>query len=161
MTKIITKIFCLSSIFLFPSSALSGTCPPGSNLYNDLIAWNHISVTDSEPILNNLTAWIETKKGKFDCDIEMMNTQGISLQLKCANKSTISQYDNNFDSNIYVTDANNSQFKMQVNTKNNISCFDDYVIEQQITEAFQQSFQFNIILEYNFQRKKVSAPVGF
>ncbi|GAB4529254.1 MAG: hypothetical protein Tsb0014_11110 [Pleurocapsa sp.] len=152
----------ITSFFFISSSALSNTCPPNLDLYRDLVAWNRISVTESEPILNSLTAWIETKKGKFDCEIKFLNTQSILLKLNCDNQSTITKYYSDASPGIYVTDANNSQFKMQEKpTEYKIYCFEDTVVEQQITEAFQEAFQFKIVLEYQFQRRKTLPPVGF
>ena len=64
----------------------------------------------------------------------------------------------NFYCYIYVTDANNSQFKMQQKpTRYNRTCSEDSVVELETTEAF----QFNIVLKYHYQRRKTLPPVGF
>ena len=40
-------------------------------------------------------------------------------------------------------------------------CSEELVTYKKFHEAYQKSFQFNIIIEISFKRRKVTQPIGF
>lgn len=105
-------------------------------------------------------AWIETKRGRFDCELINYREGGINFKLSCDNNSTIVSYFNEYSA--FVKDANNSEFKMKLGKEEfETTCYGDKVLLRETAIAFQKSFQFDVVIEYQYEKRKISPPLGF
>ena len=159
----IRSITLTSFSLLIASTALAEVdntnCPNGNTDINQIVEWEEESDGTMSPKEINHQAKIITKKGEFNCQVQGISPYGHEWIIKCNNGSTITQ---KVLRGIHVEDKLGRIYKMEHrNSKITTTCKENEVTYQHEVTAYQKSFDFDIIIESTYKRKKTPPPAGF
>lgn len=165
ITKSIFNILKLTALSLFTTStALAGldevnNCPNQNADINEVVVWERQEDGTHSPRSLSHKAYIVTKQGKFDCQVEAITDYRAEWVLRCGNESYIWT---DITEGIFVQDRKGSMYKMEfLNYNSSATCQKNKVIYQDELTAYQKSFQFDIFIKSTYERKKTPSPVGF
>ncbi|NBD18657.1 MAG: hypothetical protein GVY04_21760 [Cyanobacteria bacterium] len=134
-------------------------CPNQNADINEIVDWERQEDGTQSPKVKKHNAYIITQMGKFDCQVEWITAYRNEWWLRCGNGSNIWT---NITEGIFVQDRKGSMYKMKfLNYNSSATCHKDKVIYQDKVTAYQKSFQFDILIESIYQRKKTPRPSGF
>mgnify|MGYP006433985507 CR=1 FL=1 len=176
--KSITKILSLTSLSLLISSALlaeakNKNCPNSViNSIDKIVEWEETSDGTKSPKIKYHKAFILNKGKKIDCQLTWIHPYGSMWNIRCNNGASIKATvgggaaivprKSEGYGNIIVEDKNGNTYKMdRLNQESTTTCKENEVTIRLKETAYQKSFEFDIIIELIYQKKKTPSPAGF